>query len=113
MPTSNPPAAGFEAMESASTSAVDPAAILLAPDTLGSVLERLKLAQRQLGVINRMIESGGDCADIFTQMAEVSTALNRVGFAVIAAGLQQCLTESPTSERVDTSSLEKLFLSLA
>ncbi|MGV8909043.1 MAG: metal-sensitive transcriptional regulator [Propionicimonas sp.] len=85
----------------------------LNPDELGSVVKRLKRAQGQLGGIVRMIEEGRDCADIVTQMAAVSKALDRAGFAVIAAGLKQCLTEDPTGDRVDTSSLEKLFLSLA
>jgi len=83
------------------------------PAELDSVMKRLKRAQGQIGGIIRMIEAGRDCTDIVTQMAAVSKALDRVGFAVIAAGLKQCLTEDPSGERMDTSSLEKLFLSLA
>ena len=83
------------------------------PTELDSVMKRLKRAQGQIGGIIRMIEDGRDCTDIVTQMAAVSKALDRVGFAVIAAGLKQCLTEDPTGERMDTSSLERLFLSLA
>jgi DNA-binding FrmR family transcriptional regulator len=79
---------------------------------LSGVLKRLKRAQGQLGGIIKMIEDGRDCADIVTQMAAVSKALDRAGFAVIATGLKQCLTESPDGS-VDTSTLEKLFLSLA
>jgi DNA-binding FrmR family transcriptional regulator len=79
---------------------------------LVGVLKRLKRAQGQLGGIIKMIEDGRDCAEIVTQMAAVSKALDRAGFAVIATGLKQCLTESPDGS-VDTSSLEKLFLSLA
>ncbi len=79
---------------------------------LAGVLKRLKRAQGQLGGIIRMIEDGRDCTDIVTQMAAVSKALDRAGFAVIATGLKQCLTESPDGE-VDTAALEKLFLSLA
>lgn len=88
-------------------------AFYLEPDESGSVLKRLKRAQGQLGGIIRMIEAGRDCTEIITQVAAVSKALDRVGFAVIAAGLKQCLAEDPGGERVDTSSLEKLFLSLA
>ena len=39
------------------------------------------------GII-RMIEEGRDCKDIVTQLAAVSKALDRAGFAVIAAGLK-------------------------
>ncbi len=79
---------------------------------LSGVLKRLKRAQGQLGGIIKMIEEGRDCTEIVTQMAAVSKALDRAGFAVIATGLKQCLTESSDGS-VDTSSLEKLFLSLA
>lgn len=102
MTTGNPPP------EKAAASALQ-----LDPGELGSVLKRLKRAQGQLGGIIGMIEAGRDCADIITQMAAVSKALDRAGFAVIASGLKQCLAKDPTGEGVDTSSLEKLFLSLA
>ncbi len=90
------------------------ATMQLDTDDLGAVLKRLKRAQGQIGGIIRMIEEGRDCKDIVTQLAAVSKALDRAGFAVIAAGLKQCITEDPAGQGgVDTASLEKLFLSLA
>jgi DNA-binding FrmR family transcriptional regulator len=80
---------------------------------LAGVLKRLKRAQGQIGGIIRMIEEGRDCKEIVTQLAAVSKALDRAGFAVIAAGLKQCISDDPSGNSVDTSSLEKLFLSLA
>ena len=80
---------------------------------LAGVLKRLKRAQGQIGGIIRMIEEGRDCKEIVTQLAAVSKALDRAGFAVIAAGLRQCISSDPEGTGVDTSSLEKLFLSLA
>lgn len=82
-------------------------------DELDGVVRRLRRAEGQIGGVIRMIEDGRDCADIVTQLAAVSKALDRAGFAVIAAGLRQCLTEDPSGDSVDTASLEKLFLSLA
>ena len=80
---------------------------------LVGVLKRLKRAQGQIGGIIRMIEEGRDCKEVVTQLAAVSKALDRAGFAVIATGLRECLAEDPTGETVNTASLEKLFLSLA
>ena len=40
-------------------------------------------------------------------------AVDRAGFAVIAAGLKQCLIESDGADTLDTKTMEKLFLSLA
>ena len=79
---------------------------------LSGVLMRLKRAQGQLGGIVRMIEDGRDCTEVVTQMAAVSKALDRAGFAVIATGLKQSFSESPNG-KVDTTALETLFLSLA
>ena len=78
---------------------------------LTPVINRLKRAQGQLAGVTRMLEEGKDCKDIVTQLAAVSKALDRAGFAIIASGLEQCLLRGDAS--MDTKDLEKLFLSLA
>ena len=81
-------------------------------DEMQAVVKRLKRAQGQIGGIIKMIEDGRDCQDIVTQMAAVSKALDRAGFAVIAVGLRQCITD-PGGQTMDVGAMEKLFLSLA
>jgi DNA-binding FrmR family transcriptional regulator len=80
---------------------------------MGKVINRLKRAQGQLAGVQRMLEEGRDCEDIVTQLAAVSRALDRAGFAIIATGMRQCLTQSDGEEKLDVAKLEKLFLSLA
>jgi DNA-binding FrmR family transcriptional regulator len=82
-------------------------------EELSGVVKRLRRAEGQIGGVIRMIEEGRDCEEIVTQLAAVSKALDRAGFAVIAAGLRKCIAEDPSGDGVDTASLEKLFLSLA
>ena len=86
----------------------------LEESAVSDVVKRLRRAEGQIrGVIN-MLEEGRDCADVVTQLAAVSRALDRAGFKIVASGLQQCITEgNGTASAVDTSQLEKLFLSLA
>lgn len=88
-------------------------------DELKSVLNRLRRAQGQISGVIKMIEEGRDCEDVVTQLAAASRALDRAGFAIIATGLQQCLTDAEgnpsdgqTTEQMKAR-LEKLFLSLA
>ncbi|GAB3064854.1 metal-sensitive transcriptional regulator [Intrasporangium mesophilum] len=81
-------------------------------DEMQSVIRRLNRARGQIGGIVKMIEEGRDCRDIVTQLAAVSKALDRAGFAVIATGLRECLTR-PDGEDMDVTEMEKLFLSLA
>jgi DNA-binding FrmR family transcriptional regulator len=60
-----------------------------------------------------MIEEGRECEDVVTQLAAVSRALDRAGFAVVATGLQQCLANGDDVDSLDVKKMEKLFLSLA
>ena len=84
-------------------------------ETMAGVLRRLKRAQGQIGGVIKMIEDGRDCADVVTQLAAASRALDCAGFKIIATGLQQCALNgdgSPEAE-ADRAQLERLFLSLA
>ncbi|MGW3596982.1 metal-sensitive transcriptional regulator [Streptomyces sp. NPDC005167] len=76
----------------------------MAADELKSVLNRLRRAQGQLAAIIRMIEEGRDCEDVITQMAAVSRALDRAGFAIIATGLQHCMADD-TAEPADRNQM--------
>jgi len=83
-------------------------------DEMQSVIRRLNRARGQIGGIVKMIEEGRDCKDIVTQLAAVSKALDRAGFAIVATGLQQCLAQGDgTADPLDVKKMEKLFLSLA
>lgn len=84
----------------------------LNPDQMTAVVKRLNRAQGQIGGVVRMIEEGRDCREVVMQLAAVSKALDRAGFAVIATGLRQCLAD-PDGESMDVETMEKLFLSLA
>ena len=76
------------------------------------VVNRLKRAHGQLAGVIKMIDDGRDCGDVVTQLAAVSKAVDRAGFAMIASGLEQCIREgegaSETKQR-----LEKMFMSLS
>ena len=83
----------------------------LDPTEMKPVINRLRRAQGQLAAVTRMIEEGRDCKSVVTQLAAVSSALDKAGFSIIASGLQQCMQQEDPS--LDRAELEKLFLSLA
>lgn len=78
---------------------------------LQHVVRRLKRAQGQIGGIIAMIESGRSAQEVVTQVAAVSKAIDRAGFAVIATGLRQSISDPDSG--VEVEQMEKLFLSLA
>jgi len=82
--------------------------------TMAAVIKRLRRAQGQIGGVIKMIEEGRDCADVVTQLAAASRALDRAGFKIIATGLQECaLNGGDGGAEADRAQLERLFLSLA
>lgn len=85
----------------------------LDPDDMGPVINRIKRAQGQLAGVLRMLEEGQECENVVTQLAAVSKALDKAGFAIVAQGLQQCLTTGDGIDGLDVKKMEKLFLSLA
>jgi len=85
----------------------------LDPTGMTPVINRIKRARGQLDGVLRMLETGRDCEDVVTQLAAVSRALDRAGFAIVATGLQQCLAGGDDIDSMDVKKMEKLFLSLA
>jgi len=82
-------------------------------ENMDEIVKRLRRAQGQIGGVLRMIDENRDCEAIVTQVAAVSRALDRAGFAIIATGLKQCLIDSGGLDSVDSEKMQKLFLSLA
>ncbi|WP_422770494.1 metal-sensitive transcriptional regulator [Plantactinospora sp. WMMC1484] len=84
-------------------------------DTTAEVVKRLRRAEGQIRGVIAMIEDGRDCAEVVTQLAAVSRALDRAGFKIVASGLQQCMSDDADSEerRANLDQMERLFLSLA
>lgn len=78
------------------------------------IANRLRRAHGQLAAVLAMVDEGRDCREIVVQLSAVSSALDRAGFAIIAAALKECL-RSDTGEEgdIEVADLEKLFMSLA
>ena len=80
------------------------------------IVHRLRRARGQLEAVITAVEAGKPCRDIVTQLAAVSSALDRAGFAIVSSAMQECLA-APEGEQgenaLTTKELEKLFLMLA
>jgi DNA-binding FrmR family transcriptional regulator len=87
----------------------------LEQDASEDVIKRLRRIEGQVGGIIRMLEERRDCADIVTQMAAASRALDRAGFKLLATGMKQCMSAAANGEvePMSPEQMEKLFLSLA
>ena len=76
------------------------------------VVNRIKRAQGQLSGVLRMLEEGRELQEIVNQLKAVSRALDRAGFAIIAAELRESARRGEVSDE-ELDQLERFFLSLA
>lgn len=77
------------------------------------VVNRLKRARGQVDGVITMIEGGRSCADVVTQLAAASSAIDRAAFKMLALSLQQCYVNGQEPDTETAKNLEKLLLSLA
>ncbi|CAN5457580.1 metal-sensitive transcriptional regulator [soil metagenome] len=82
------------------------------PEAMKSILNRLRRAEGQLHALVGAIGPEANCRDVVTQLAAVSKALDRAGFAIIANAMRDCV-DGGQHDQMDAKELERLFLSLA
>ena len=85
-------------------------------DAQRRIANRLRRARGQLDAVITAVETGQPCRDIVTQLAAVSSALDRAGFAIVSTAMKDCIVDpdgSRAQEGLTTEELEKLFLMLA
>ncbi|HUG49439.1 MAG TPA: metal-sensitive transcriptional regulator [Terrimesophilobacter sp.] len=81
------------------------------------IVNRLRRAQGQLAAVIAAVEAGDDCRAVVTQLAAVSSAIDRAGFVIISSAMKDCLAADvdgrANEPAVTVAELEKLFLTLA
>ncbi|KGJ72533.1 hypothetical protein GY21_14680 [Cryobacterium roopkundense] len=77
------------------------------------IVNRLRRAQGQLGAVITAVESGANCKDVVTQLAAVSSALDRAGFVIVSTAMRECIETPDGKDSLSVDELEKLFLTLA
>lgn len=86
------------------------------PDARRRILHRLRRAHGQLGALIGAVEEGKPCRDVVTQLAAVSSALDRAGVALLSNAMQGCLTDPEgalAEDGLTVAEVEKLFMMLA
>ncbi len=83
-------------------------------ETVSELVTRLRKVEGQVRGIQTMLTDGRDCADVVTQIAAASKALEQVGFKLVASGLTYCLTHpaEAADSGYDLGRVEKMFMKL-
>ncbi|MCG8346795.1 MAG: metal-sensitive transcriptional regulator [Chloroflexales bacterium] len=82
----------------------------ISPATRDEVLPRLRRIEGQVRGIQRMIESGRDCREIFHQIAAVKAALNGVSAVVLECYAHNCLGDNPSVHDDNITELIEVML---
>jgi DNA-binding FrmR family transcriptional regulator len=87
----------------------------LTEETTSELNRRLRRIEGQVRGIQQMIAEGRECREVIAQVSAASTALDQVGFKLLAAGLSHCLADPKEAAKngFDLDEVEKLFLKLA
>jgi len=87
----------------------------LPEETTTELNRRLRRIEGQVRGIQQMLAEERECRDIIAQVSAASTALDQVGFKLLAAGLGRCLADpkEAAANGFDLDEVEKLFLKLA
>lgn len=86
------------------------------PEAQRKILHRLRRARGQLDAVIAAVEQEKPCRDVVTQLAAVSSALDRAGFAIVSSAMKECLADPAAAEAengMTAEELEKLFMMLA
>ena len=84
----------------------------IADETVSDILTRLRKIEGQVRGIQTMLTDRRECADVVTQIAAASKALEQVGFKLVASGLTYCLAnpEEAAESGYDLDRVEKMFM---
>ena len=77
------------------------------PDVNAEAVTRLRRIEGQVRGLQRLIDEGAECRDIVTQLSAARSALDRVGFRLMASALA-----CPDGQE-HRDELEQLFLKLS
>lgn len=87
------------------------------PEALKKILNRLRRASGQLNAVIASVEGGAPCREVVTQLAAVSSALHKAGYAIVSTAMKDCLVDPEAAAEAEngltSEELEKLFLMLA
>lgn len=86
-------------------------------DAQRKIVNRLRRASGQLAAVTAAVQAGASCRDIVTQLAAVSSAIDRAGFAIVSTAMKDCVSDgggaAKKQDGLTTEELEKLFMMLA
>jgi DNA-binding FrmR family transcriptional regulator len=71
------------------------------------LINRLRRVEGQSRGLQRMIEEGRSCDEVFTQLAATKAALDRVGVLLISLKMRECMADDAGQASATQEAVEK------
>jgi CsoR family transcriptional regulator, copper-sensing transcriptional repressor len=71
------------------------------------LINRLRRVEGQSRGLQRMIEEGRSCDEVFTQLAATKAALDRVGVLLISLKMRECMVDDARMASATQEAVEK------
>jgi DNA-binding FrmR family transcriptional regulator len=87
----------------------------LPDEVVNDLRNRLRRAAGQVNAVEKMLAEGRECRDIVTQLSAARSALEQVGFKLIASGLTYCIEHPNEAEAsgYPLDEVQRMFTKLA
>ena len=87
----------------------------LPDEVVNDLRMRLRRAAGQVNAVEKMLAESRECRDIVTQLSAAASALEQVGFRLIASGLTYCIEHPDEAEAsgYPLNEVQRMFTKLA
>jgi DNA-binding FrmR family transcriptional regulator len=79
----------------------------LSQEDAARLINRLRRVEGQSRGLQRMIEEGRSCDEVFTQLAATKAALDRVGVLLISLKMRECMADDARLASATQEAVEK------
>lgn len=79
----------------------------MASPEAAKLVNRLRRVEGQARGLQRMIEEGRPCEEVFTQLAATKAALDRVGMLLISLKMRECLVDEDDGQETTREGVER------
>ncbi len=82
-------------------------------DVQDDVQKRLRRLEGQIRGLQRMLDGDKDCGEVITQLSAAKSALDRIAYRLVGAGMRYCAINPDDNEGMTPEDLEKMFLKIS
>jgi DNA-binding FrmR family transcriptional regulator len=82
-------------------------------DVQDDVQKRLRRLEGQIRGLQKMLDEDKDCREVITQLSAAKSALDRIAYRLVGAGMRYCATNPDDTDGLTPEDLEQMFIKIS